>query len=126
MSTPSGDSVRAEIVENSLVVGNPVKTALKIAALALLPMYSDANSQLKVGALPFSFPVDVSGQATTSTFLNLTGASSISGTADMTLTLVAGSAVTTFTKTGFIRVTVTDAGGNVVNGDHYIQLGSLS
>lgn len=120
------DGARAEIVENAIVVGNPVKTALKIAALASLPLYSDSNSALAVGALPFAMPVDVSGGSTTAAFLNLTGKSTLSGSNDMGLTLVAGSAYTTFTKSGAIRVTITDAAGNVVSGDHYIQIGSLS
>lgn len=141
----TADAVRAEIVENALVVGNPIKTALKLKALASYLVYSNANSELAVtamvaskpvyidsssvpqtGAFPFSAPVDVSGGATTATFLNLTGNSSLSGTADMTLTLVAGSAYTTFTKSGAIRVTITDSAGNVVSGDHYIQIGLLS
>lgn len=126
MSTPSGDSVRAEIVENSVVIGNPVKTALKIKALQSRILFSDVNSELASGTIPFTVPVDVTSLATTTTFLSLTGTSSLSGTSDMTLTLVAGSAFTTFTKTGAIKVTITDAGGNVVSGDHYIQLGSLS
>lgn len=139
------DAVRAEIAENANVVGNPVKTAAKLKALASYLMYSDSNSDLAASALaaskllyvdsnvvpqagnvPFALPVDVSGQSTTSAFLNLTGRSSLSGSADMTLTLVAGSAYTTFTKSGAIRVTITDSAGNVVDGDHYIQIGSLS
>lgn len=126
MSSITADAVREEIRENAVVVGNPVKTAAKIAALASLPIYADSSSNLGVGAYPFSVPVDVSSQATTSTFLNLTGKSTLSGTADMTLTLVAGAAYTTFTKSGAIRVTITDSAGNVVNGDHYIQIGTLS
>jgi hypothetical protein len=126
MSTPSGDSVRDEIVENALVAGNPVKTSVKGVASASGLLYTDSSSKLASGALPMAAPVDVSGQATTTTFLNLTGKSSLSGTADMTLTLVAGSAYTTFTKSGAIRVTITDASGNVVSGDHYIQIGLLS
>ena len=126
MGSITPDAVRAEISENSLVAGNPVKTAAKILALASMPMYVDSNSQFQSGALPFAFPVDVSGGSTTAAFLSLTGRSTLSGSADMTLTLVAGSAYTTFTKSGAIRVTITDAAGNVVDGDHYIQIGSLS
>ncbi len=122
----TADSVRAEITENALVAGNPVKASTKLAALANFPIYVDSNSQMQSGALPFSFPVDVSGQATTTTFLNLTGRSSTSGTGDMTLQLVAGASYTTFTKSGAIKVTITDSAGNVVSGDHYIQIGLLS
>lgn len=143
MSSISADSVREEIAENALVMGNPVKTSAKLKALASYLLYSDSNSNVaasaitaskpvyidsssvpQAGAIPFSVPV--TAQSTTATFLNLTGASTLSGTADMTLTLVAGSAYTTFTKSGAIRVTITDSAGNVVSGDHYIQIGTLS
>lgn len=126
MSTPSPDAVRAEIIENALVAGNPVKTTAKIAALASFPMYVNSSSQLASGAFPFAIPVDVSGQATTSAAMKVTGVSTLSGSNDLGSTLVTGSAVTTFTATGYVRVQIVDAGGNVVDGFHYVQVGSLA
>jgi len=126
MSSITPDAVRAEIVENALVAGNPVKTSAKIKAVASMPMYVDSSSNFASGALPFSMPINVTSVSTTATFLTLTGNSSLSGSADMTLTLVAGSAVTTVTKAAFIRVTLSDSAGNITAGDYYIQLNTLS
>lgn len=145
MSSITPDGAREEIAENALVVGNPVKNSSKVqnvtsslvfadsnsklartAVTASKPVYIDSSSVPQTGALPFAMPVDVSGQGTTSAVASFVGTSTLSGTADMTLTFVAGSAFTTFTKTGAIRVQIVDASGNLVDGAHYIQLGSLS
>ena len=70
----------------------------------------------------------VSGIVNTATSgLNVTGASTTDN-ADTLMQgqLVAGARVTTFTKTGFIQVQVTDSAGNITSGQHYIQIGTLS
>jgi hypothetical protein len=51
------DGARAEIVENALVVGNPVKTAAKLKALASYLLYSDSNSDFASSAITASKPV---------------------------------------------------------------------
>ena len=96
------------------------------AMTASKPVYVDSNSVPQSAALPFSLPIVANGTSTTQTFLNLTGSSSESGSNDMGLQLVKGSDYTTFTKSGAIKVTITDSAGNLVNGDHYIQIGTLS
>lgn len=145
MSSPSTDAVRAEIKENALVVTNPVKTAAKLKALASYLLYSDSNSEIaasaivaskpvyadsssvpQTGEFPFAVPVDVSDQATTSAALKITGVSTLSATGPLNNTLVSGGAVTTFTATGYIRVQIVDEGGNVTDGFHYVQVGSLA
>ena len=144
-SSISPDGARSEIIENSLVAGNPVKNSSKLKALRSYLVYSDSNSEFassaitaskpvytdsssvpQTGEFPFAVPADVTSVGTTAAVLKFTGNSTLSGTNDMGTTLVAGAAVTTFTKTGFIRVQITDSNGNVTDGFHYIQLGSLS
>lgn len=139
------DAVREEIRENAIVVGNPVKTAAKLKALASYLLYSDSNSDFatsaitaskpvyidsssvpQTGDLPFAMPVDVSGQATTSAVLKFTGRATASGSNDLGLTLVAGGAVTTFTATGYVRVQIVDSAGILTDGFHYVQVGSLA
>lgn len=137
------DAVREEIVENSLVVGNPVKTAAKLKALGSYLIYSDSNSNFasseitaskpvytdsssvpQTGAFPFAVPM--SAASTTAAFLDVTGASTLSATGPLNNSLVSGGAVTTFTATGYVRVTITDDGGNITSGQHYIQVGTLA
>lgn len=70
----------------------------------------------------------VSGIVNTATAgINVTGASN-PGSADTLMQgqLVSGARVTTWTKTGFIQVQVTDSAGNITDGVHYIQIGTLS
>ena len=70
----------------------------------------------------------VSGIVNTATAgINVTGASTTDN-ADTLMQgqLVSGARVTTFTKTGFIQVQVTDEAGNITDGVHYIQIGTLS
>lgn len=119
------DSSEASITSAVLYAdasGNLAKTSVS----ASKPVYIDSSSVPQTGSLPFSLPIVANGTSTTQSFLNLTGSSSESGTNDMGLQLVKGSDYTTFTKSGAIRITITDSAGNLVNGDHYIQLGTLS
>lgn len=118
----SGDGARAEIVENALVVGNPVKNALKIQALASLPMYADSSGQLAVGAIPFALPLAPS--AATGAAVDVTG--TVNGNI-MTQTLVAAASATTFTSAGFIRVTIVSSqDGLLSTGAYYLQIGTLT
>lgn len=145
MSTQDNNSLLALIQKLGLKIGNQVlaSTGLPTSASALpyidsgsalaatvvtasKPVYIDSSSVPQTGSIPFSVPIVANGTSTTQTFFNLTGSSSESGTADMTLQLVKGADYTTFTKSGAIRVTITDSAGNLVNGDHYIQIGTLS
>ena len=144
MSSPSADAVRAEADAGAMIIGNKVRAATKLpttasalpyvdsdSALAATtvtaskPVYIDSSKVPQTGAIPFSLPV--SGGTTTSvTFFSITGASTLSDDLQMTYPLVAGAAVTTFTKTGFIKVNITDSAGNLTDGDHYIQIGTLT
>jgi hypothetical protein len=104
MSSPSGDAVKAE--------ADAIKQNLE-AVIA--------------GTTPLTV-VTVSGIVSTATAaLNITGASN-PGNADTLMQgqLVSGARVTTWTKTGFIQVQVTDSAGNITDGKHYIQIGTLS
>ena len=125
------DSVRAEIEENANVIGSPIKNANKTLATASTPIYVDSTSKLATGNIPFATTmagVVVSGLvSTTVSALDVTGASN-PGSADTLMQgqLVLGSRVTTFTSTGYIQVNITDSAGNLTNGVHYIQVGTLT
>ncbi len=97
----------------------------KTTVTASKPVYVDSSSVPQTAAFPFTVPIS-SGTTTSTTFLSLTGTSTGEANTAMTYPLVLGSSVTTFTKTGFIKVTITDSAGNLTNGDHYIQIGTLS
>ena len=123
MSTPTPDGLKKEIEENSNVVGNPVKASDNTPATASKPIYVDSSSDLASGAFPFSVPITPS--AATVTFLNVTG----TGTADvMTSNVVVDGTggATTFTKKGYIKVSITDTGDVLTDGDYYIQVGTLT
>ncbi len=84
------------------------------------------TANLQNGTTPLSRLI-ITGVANTGTsFGSFTGASTLSADEIMHQTLVDGAGVTTFTKTGFLRVSIVDQGGNITDGDHYIQFGSLS
>ncbi len=118
----SGNSVRAEIRENSLVAGNPVKTSSLNVASASEPVYTDSNSNLAVGDFPFAIPFVA--QATTDP------AHSISGTPNgniMTQTLVAGASATTATAAGWYRITIVSANEAIMSsGAYYVPLVTLT
>ena len=124
--TPPIDSLDAKINKIGLKVGNKVldSAGLDTTTVSTTP-YVDSSGNLAIGAVPFTLPV--SGGATTSaTFLKFTGASTGEANTQMTYPLVLGSNVTTFTKTGFVKVAIVDSSGNLTDGDHYIQIGTLS
>lgn len=85
-----------------------------------------AVSNLRDGTSSLSRLV-ITGVANTGTsFADLTGSSSLSASGSLYGTLVVASGMTTFTVTGYARVTVTDSGGNITDGDHYIEIGTLT
>ena len=136
MSSITADAVREEISQNALKEGNPVKKSTGLPSTVSGVLYTDSSSVLQSGALPFELPVagiastqelKVSGVSSTAVgFLDFTSVSTLSADELMHTPLVAGAAVTTFTSTGFIRVKITDSAGNLTDGYHYIQLGTLS
>ena len=84
------------------------------------------TANLQNGTAPLSRLV-ITGVANTATgFASFTGASTLTANDIMHQTLVDGAGVTTFTKTGFLRVSIVDTAGNITDGDHYIQFGSLT
>lgn len=122
MGSISPDGARAEITENALVAGNPVKTSAKAPATASQPMYVDSNSQMASGSFPFAIPF--AAQAVTDSAL------SISGTPNgniMTQTLVAAASATTITAAGYVRMTVVSANEAIMSsGAYYIQVNTIT
>lgn len=132
MSTPNLDGLEQKIDDARGILGNKVKDpSAKITGTASTPLYVDSNSLVAQGNVPFPFTtagIIVSGlTSTTVTSLVLTGSSNTDN-ADLLMSgqLVGGARVTTFTKTGFIRVNITDSAGVITAGDHYIQIGTLT
>ena len=128
MSEMSNEAIQAQIVavagNRGLRVGNEIRTATEGAVTASRPIYVDSDSKLAVGAIPFA--VLTNAATTTTSVFDITGASTLSDDEIMHNTLVAGAGVTTFTKTGFIQVNITDSAGNITDGKHYIQFGTLT
>lgn len=121
----SNEAVQASINQRGLKVGNTVKAQTSESAVtASTPMYVDSNGQLATGAIPFAFAT--AAASTSVSVLDVTGYATLSADEIMHGTLVAGSGVTTFTKTGFLQINVTDSAGNITNGKHYIQFGTLT
>ena len=122
MSSITPDSVRAEIAENSLVEGNPVKDSSKIPVTASKPIYADSESKMASGSFPFAVPTEA--QSTTDSVLNASGTPNGN---IMTQTFVADASATTFTSAGFMRITVVSANEAIMSsGAYYIQLGTLT
>ena len=117
----SPDGARAEIVENALVAGNPVKNSSKLPATASKPIYVGSASTLASGSFPFAIPFEA--QSVTGTVLN------VSGTPNgniMTQTLVAAASATTVTSAGFARITIVSANEAIMSsGAYYIQVNTL-
>lgn len=122
MTSITPDGARAEIRENSLVAGNPVKNSSKAPATASKPLYVDSSSNMASGSFPFAIPFEA--QATTDS------AFSISGTPNgniMTQTLVAAASASTFTVAGYARMTIVSANEAIMSsGAYYVQLGTLT
>lgn len=124
MSSTTADSVQEMVEGGKLKIGNEVKESTQLPTSASKPLYVDSSSKLAGGAFPF--PVEVSNLSTTGTvFAKFSGSSTLSENSLYTQ-IVAASGATTFTTTGYLRVTITDAAGNVTDGDHYIRIGSLT
>lgn len=127
----SNDAIQATMAQNKIDAGKVTIGETVTATGNSAVLYSDSAGTLQEGALPFAQTmagVVVTGMAsTTISALDVTGASN-PGSADTLMQgqLVVGSRVTTFTKTGFIQVNVVDSAGNLTDGVHYIQLGTLS
>lgn len=87
---------------------------------------ASADSALQDGTSAFS-RITISGVANSATSVgSITGRSTLTDTASLYTTLVAAAGATTFTTTGYVRVSIVDSAGNITDGDHYIQIGTLS
>lgn len=117
MSTPSGDALRQEIVENALVAGNPVKTVSKINVGAVSQLTADTSGNLQATAhLPVSQPTS------TERILDLTG---VGTTGALTQTFVGSATVTTATIAGYVRVNITNSGSGFTTGSYYLPVYTL-
>lgn len=127
MSTPSTDGLKQELDAGRMKVGNnPVDAngfALTGTNVSTVP-YIDSAGTWQVA--PIALPLMAGVISTSNSVLSIQGASTLTANDIMHQTLVAGAGVTTFTSTGFLRVTVTDSAGNITSGQHYIQIGTLS
>lgn len=118
--TPNLDGLEQKIDQGKMKSGNQVLASTGLIGTASNPLSTDSNSNLQVTA-----PVPITPSAATTTFLNLTGRA----TSDvMTSNFVVDGAggATTFTKKGYIKISVTDSGAVGTNGDYYIQIGTLT
>ena len=119
MSTPSGDSVREEIRENSIVLGNPAKDASKNPLTT-----ANILSVTATGTLDDVVPAPITAGATTDPFLSLSGTPNGN---IMTQSFVAAASATTFTSAGFARLTIVSANEAIMSsGAYYVQLGTLT
>jgi hypothetical protein len=122
MSTPSGDSVRAEITENALVAGNPVKESTKLPATASKPLFVDENSSMSSGDFPFAIPFVA--QSVTDPAISVTGTPNGN---IMTQTIVAAASATTVTSAGFFRMDLVSLNEAIFSsGAYYVQLNTLT
>jgi hypothetical protein len=107
-------------------IGNEILDSTGVVGTASTLIYSDSSGKLAQGNIPFAVPLHAGVTDTSYSALDIKGSSTLTANDIMHQTLVAGAGVTTFTKTGFIRVTITDSAGNITDGAHYIQIGTLS
>lgn len=148
MSSPTPDALKAEqeIANSSLMkVGNEILAVSGSSRTTYALLYSDADKKMaelaldpsnplfvgsdnlpKSAGFPFAVPLHAGVEATSNSILAIEGRSTYSADEIMHQTLVDGAGVTTFTKTGFVRVSIIDNAGNITNGAHYIQIGTLS
>ena len=118
MPTPSLNDLANLESDGQIKLGKRIvaSTGLPIAGGNPVSVDTSSNSQV-TGLTPFTQTTITEG------LMEFTG----TGANDvMTQTLVGGADATTFTKSGFIRVKITDAGGQIVDGYHYIQVGLLT
>lgn len=130
MSEMSNEAIQSQIEANRIKAarireGEGVLNSAGSAVTASKVLYADSSSNLASGALPFELEVTAAND-TTFTFLRLTGRSSLSDDQLLSGTLVQGAQVTTWTATGYVQVNITDNGGNITDGVHYIQVGTIT
>ena len=119
MSTPSGDSVRDEIRENALVMGNPVKESTKLAVGVANVLSVNAS-----GVLDDTVPVPVTAVAITDSLLSLSGTPNGN---IMTQTLVAAASATTATQGGWFRINVVSGNDALLStGAYYVPFYTLT
>ena len=128
MSKMSNEAIQAQmdsLKARGLMHGNIVKDSTDTTVATSQLLYVDSDGTLQSGSIPFEFTM-TGTRSTASACLDLQGVST--GSANLLLqgTLVDGSNVTTFTNTGYIQVKITDDGGNITNGRHYLQIGTIS
>jgi len=126
--TAGNNSLSAQIEARGLRVGNLIKVAdasLDTATTASTPVYSDSSSKLASGAFPFALPITAGTTDTSFSNLSFTGTSTGSAATSLTFPLVSNASAS-FTQVGSIRITVTDAAGNITNGQYYIPFGTLA
>lgn len=123
MSTQSNDSLEAKIDSSGARIGSQVIVAsTKLPTTASQQLWIDLDSRKAAGTQqPFALGA---GQSTiTSSLLTLSG----KGTSGvLTTTLVTGADVTTATKAGFVRVTISDDNSVLTAGDYYLQLFTIT
>jgi hypothetical protein len=121
------DNVMAYVKSVAFKIGNSILDASgNTGTTTSVPLYVTSDSKLAAGGFPFAVQLLSGATSTAAAVMAVTGSSTLTADDIMHQTLVAGAGVTTWTKTGFIKVNITDSGGNIVNGDHYIQFGTLS
>lgn len=121
------DSLKARIEALGLKIGNEVlESSTGLATSVSKLLYVDSDKRLAGGNIPFMIPMHAGVTDTSYAAMEVKGSSTLSADEIMHQTLVAGAGVTTFTKTGFIRVKIVDSAGNLTDGYHYIQIGTLS
>lgn len=127
MSTQDNNSIEA-ILRNEVLgsIGNSAKSSGGVAATISTPLFVDSSGKVAQGAIPYSMPLSAGATNTNFSVMTIVGSSTLSADDIMHQTLVAGAGVTTWTKTGFIKVNITDNAGNITSGDHYIQFGTLT
>ena len=106
-----------------MLLGNQIPDpSTKLPATASRQLWVDSDSRLASGlSQPFALGA---GQSTiTSSLFTLAG----KGTSGiLTNTLVTGADVTTATKAGFVRVTVSDDNSVLTAGDYYLELFTIT
>ena len=110
MSSKSPEAAQSDAIAAS--------SSARLSSTVSLLDGTEGFSQLRVLGVP----------TTASTVFDITASSSATKTATNSMynTLVHSTGATTFTTTGYVRVKITDSAGNLVDGDHYIRLGSLT
>ncbi len=115
MSTPSTDTLKQEIDQGRMRVGNPVQLANGANSVSSVSQISiDANSNLQVTQVPTVVQPTATSQMFTITGTGTTGI--------LVNTLVDGATVTTATIGGYIRVNITNSGTGLTSGNYYLPV----